>query len=70
MTDAVEGALKDIAAVLLEPLEEADRLVGEAIDKIGEGTELAGAELGEVSATVESLATRIEALQQRLRGGQ
>jgi len=70
VTDAVEGALGGIAAALLEPIEEADRLVGEALDKVGEGAELAGAELGEVSDKVNALAGKIDALQQRLRGTQ
>jgi len=70
MTDAVEGALGDIAAALLEPIEEADRLVGEALDKVGEGAELAGTELSEVSVKVETLAGKIEALRQRLRDAQ
>ena len=69
MTDAIEGGLEDIAAVLLEPVEEADRLVGEALDKIGEGGQLAGGELQEVAAKVETLAGKIDQLQRRLRGG-
>lgn len=69
MTDAIEGGLQGLAAMLLGPIEEADRLVGEAIDKAGEGLQLVGAEAEELAAKVEALAGKIDQLRQRLRGG-
>jgi hypothetical protein len=69
----VTNILDDIGGALLEPLEDAERILGEVSDKVGEalaaGGTAAGAELSEVGAALDRLADKVEALQQRLRGG-
>lgn len=60
--------LGDIAGGLLEPLELAERALGELIEKAGEVTQVGGAALAEFGDRVQRLANLVDALQAQLRG--
>jgi hypothetical protein len=65
----VTDVLGEIGGALLDPIQQATRLVGEAIDKLGSLTSAGGAELSEVGQAVEQLAARVNELRNRLSGG-
>jgi hypothetical protein len=62
--------LGNLAGGLLEPLKDAERILAEAMEKLGEGVQWTGGELGELSDLLDSLAGKVAALQAKLRGGQ
>lgn len=65
MLDGLENILGDA----LVPLEEADKLLGEAIEKLGQGVAFMGDEAARFGEFLAGLATKINALQGRLKGG-
>lgn len=64
MSDLLGG----IAGGLLRPLEDADRILAGALDYMGQAVEEGGEELQAAARIVASLAEKISALQDRLKG--
>jgi hypothetical protein len=60
----------DIAGGLLEPFEEIDRLLGEAVQKAGQLIEQGGDGVTRAGELVASWAAKIDQLQHRLAGDQ
>lgn len=63
LLDGLEHLLGDA----LIPLEEADRLLGEAIDKIGQGVTFAGDEASKFGEYIAGLEAKIAALAAKLK---
>lgn len=57
------GGLSDVMGIALEPLEQADRLLSEAIEKLGEGIEFVGNQAQEFAEYLSGLADKINTLQ-------
>lgn len=58
--------LGDIFGPMLSALEEADKLVGEAVEKLGEGMEWAGDETAALGNLIASLVPKLEGLKAKL----
>jgi len=69
MTNILHEVLGDMLGPLFSGLGEADKLVSEAIDKLGEGVEFTGEEAQKLAALIASLAPKLEALKAKLAGG-
>lgn len=67
MSGLLDG-LENVLGVALGPLEEADKLLGDAISKLGEGVEFAGEEAEKFGAFISSLEGKIAALRAKLSG--
>lgn len=62
MMDLLSG-VGDVLGIALEPLEQADRLLAEAIEKMGQGIEFVGEQAQEFAAYLSGLAEKIDTLQ-------
>lgn len=65
MTDFIENLL----AGMLGPLRDADQILAQAIDQLGQGLQWTGDEAAELAGLVDGLADKISLLQARLRSG-
>jgi hypothetical protein len=59
--------LENVLGLALEPLEQADKLLGEAIEKLGAGAEFVGGEAEQFGNFIAGLAEKIQTLQDKLR---
>jgi hypothetical protein len=59
--------LENVLGLALEPLEQADKLLGEGIEKLGDATQFVGGEAAQFGEFVAGLAAKIQTLQDKLR---